>query len=152
MDRIDPERLAALLSLRGDERVLEVGPGAIPGATVDEAQSDFTTLPFEGSAFDAAAALWTVRRVKRPELLVAELTRVTKRGGTILVVDQVAPVDPLAALELNQAARQADPSVTRILAEADLRALFDANNLRLRREDVAHEASGVDVGWFVLTR
>ena len=34
--------------------------------------------------------------------LVAELTRVTRPGGTILVVDQLAPVDPLSALELNR--------------------------------------------------
>ena len=26
----------------------------------------------------------------------------TRLGGTLLVVDQVAPIDPIAALELNQ--------------------------------------------------
>jgi SAM-dependent methyltransferase len=148
MDRIDETRLERLLPLGGGERVLEVGPGAFPGAAVvHETDQDFTTLPFGADEFDVAACLWTVRRTRRPELLVAELARVTKPGGRILVVDQVASVDPLAALDLNRAAREQDPTVTRVLAEGDLRALFDANSLTLRREEVV-----ADVGWFVLSR
>jgi SAM-dependent methyltransferase len=148
MDRIDEARLERLMPLRGGERVLEVGPGAFPAeAVVHEIDQDFTTLPYVAGEFDVAASLWTVRRTRRPELLVAELARVTKPGGWILVVDQVAPVDPLAALDLNRAAREQDPTVTRVLAEGDLRALFDANSLTLRREEVVD-----GVGWFVLTR
>jgi SAM-dependent methyltransferase len=148
MDRIDEARLERLLPLRGDERVLEVGPGVFPAAAVvHEIDHDFTTLPYRAGEFDVAASVWTVRHTRRPELLVAELARVTKPGGRVLVVDRVAPVDPLAALDLNRAARQQDPTVTRVLAEGDLRALFDANALTLRREEVVD-----DVGWFVLTR
>jgi ubiquinone/menaquinone biosynthesis C-methylase UbiE len=152
MDQIDGARLQRLLPLQGGERVLEAGvaPGEIAGAVAHETDGDFAALPFAAGQFDVAASLWTVRRTRRPELLVAELTRVTKPGGTILVVDQVAPVDPLAALELNQAARASDPAVTRVLAESDLRALFDANNLRLRREEIVRGSP--DAGWFVLTR
>ena len=150
MDRIDEARLERLLPLRGDERVLEVGLGAIAGAVVHETAGDFATLPFAAGEFEVATCLWTVRRTRRPELLVAELARVTKPGGRILVVDQLAPVDPLAALDLNRAAREQDPSVTRVLAEGDLRALFDANSLTLRREEIV--PGSPDVGWFVLTR
>jgi SAM-dependent methyltransferase len=149
MDRIDEGRLEQLLPLRGSERVLEVGPGAFPAAStvVHEIEPDFTTLPYGAGEFDVAASLWTVHRTRRPELLVAELARVTRPGGRLIVVDQIAPVDPLAALDFNRAARERDPTVTRVLAEGDLRALFDANSLTLRREEVV-----ADVGWFVLTR
>jgi SAM-dependent methyltransferase len=155
MDRIDGARLARLLPLRGDEHILEVGTktGEIATAAARyESDRDFTTLPFDDGEFDVAASLWTVRRTHRPELLVAELARVTRLGGTILVADQVAPVDPLVALDLTRSARAQDPSVTRVLPEGDLRALFDANSLTLRREEIVHEAPGIDVGWFVLTR
>ena len=57
----------------------------------------------------------------------------------MLVVDQLAPVDPLEAFELNRFERARDPSTTRVLAEGDLRALFDANGLVLQREDIVHE-------------
>ena len=56
----------------------------------------------------------------------------TRPGGTILVVDQLAPVDPLAALELNALRAARDPSTTRVLRRADLRGLFDSNSLVLR--------------------
>lgn len=138
MNQIDQARLERLLPLRGDEHVLELGP---------EIDQHFTTLPHDTAEFDVAASLWTVSRTRRPELLVAELARVTKPGGRILVVDRIAPVDPLAALDLNRTAREEDPTVTRVLAEGDLRALFDANSLTLRREEIV-----ADVGWFVLTR
>ena len=62
-------------------------------------------------------------------------TRVTRPGGLVLVVDQIAPVDPLAALELNRFERARDPTHARVLSDADQRALFDANNLVLRRAD-----------------
>ena len=74
-----------------------------------------------------------------PELLVAELARVTRPGGTILVVDQLAPADPLEGLALDRFEHARDPSTTRVLADADLRGLFDSNSLKLLREEVIHE-------------
>jgi hypothetical protein len=64
---------------------------------------------------------------------------VTRPGGTILVADQLAPVDPLAAFELNRFERARDPTTTRVLSDGDLRALFDANGLVLRRDRIVHE-------------
>jgi hypothetical protein len=66
---------------------------------------------------------------------VAELVRVTRPGGIVLVVDQVAPIDPLAGLALDRFERARDPSHTRALPDTDLRGLFDANDLVLRRAE-----------------
>jgi ubiquinone/menaquinone biosynthesis C-methylase UbiE len=98
-------------------------------------EGDVTALPFADGEFDLAASLNTLHHVSRPELAVAELARVTRPGGTLLVVDQIAPVDPLAALELNRFERTRDPTHSRALSDADQRALFDANNLVLRRAE-----------------
>jgi len=68
----------------------------------------------------------------------------TRPGGTILVADQLAPVDPLEAGELNRFEHARDPSTTRVLSDGDLRALFDANGLVLRREKVMREARDLD--------
>ena len=75
----------------------------------------------------------TLHHVSRPELAVSELARVTRRGGRILVVDQLAPNDPLDALDLNRFERARDPTHERTLADADFRHLFEANDLRLVR-------------------
>ena len=125
------EHLDRLVSLRGDERALDVGAGtgalafalaprvesvvAVDSdaamvarasgsapANVEVVEGDAHALPFPDFSFDLAGTLRTLHHARRPELVVAELTRVTRPGGTILVVDQLAPVDPLSALELNR--------------------------------------------------
>lgn len=148
-------------------------------ANVEVVVGDGEHLPFPDMSFDLGGTLRVLHHTPRPELLVAELARVVRPGGTILVADQLAPIDPLEAFELNRFERARDASTTRVLAEGDLRALFDANGLVLRREEVVREprdlGSYLDLagcegdertraeqlaptgyeavlGWFVLTR
>jgi ubiquinone/menaquinone biosynthesis C-methylase UbiE len=201
-------RLDTLVQLRGDERALDVGSGtgalafalaprvrevvaldrdpamaerarAAAPANVEVVVGDGEHMPFDSFSFDFSGTLRTLHHTRRPELLVAELARVTRPGGTILVADQLASTDPLAAGELNRFERARDPSTTRVFADADLRGLFDSNGLVLRREEVVREPRDLDayldlagcdgpererakylapagyeavVGWFVLTR
>jgi ubiquinone/menaquinone biosynthesis C-methylase UbiE len=102
-------------------------------------EGDATKLPFDAGAFDLAGSLRTLHHIARPELAVAELARVTRPSGRVLVVDQIAPVDPLGALELNAFERARDPSHARALADIDLRHLFEANELVLLRADYDRE-------------
>ncbi len=107
-------------------------------------EGDATKLPFELGSFDLAASLRTLHHIARPELAVAQLTRVTRQRGRVLVVDQIAPVDPLAALELNAFERARDPSHARALADVDLRNLFEANGLVLLRNQYEREPRDLD--------
>jgi ubiquinone/menaquinone biosynthesis C-methylase UbiE len=163
------QRVRALLTLRGDERALDVGTGAgalalalaplvreVVGvdlspellaearkrapANVELLEADAASLPFERGAFDLVCSARTLHHVARPELVLAEMTRVLRPGGTMLVVDQLAPGDPLAAIELNRFERARDPSTARVLADVDLRSLFDANGLVLRQAQVVRES------------
>ena len=107
-------------------------------------EGDGTALPFPGEAFDLVGTHRTLHHVSRPDRVVAELARVTRRGGRVLVVDQLAPVDPAAAAALHAFETVRDPSHTRLLADAELRDLFAANRLALlreRREDERRELS-----------
>jgi ubiquinone/menaquinone biosynthesis C-methylase UbiE len=166
-------RLEHWLQLGGDERALDVGAGAgafafaiaprvreVVAVELNEALAararadappnvevivaDGEHLPFERASFDIAGTLRTLHHTPRPELMVAELARVTRPGGTILVVDQLAPADPLVGLELTRFEHARDPSTTRVLADADLRGLFDSNSLKLLREEVVHEPRDLD--------
>jgi ubiquinone/menaquinone biosynthesis C-methylase UbiE len=162
-------RLESLLTLSGEEHALDVGTGAgelalalaplvatvigldlVPEMlaegrkrapeNVELVEGDATALPFEPGVFDLVCSARTLHHVARPELVLAEMNRVLRPGGTMLVVDQLAPVDPLAAIELNRFERARDPSTSRILADVDLRGLFDANSLVLRQaEEVRDE-------------
>lgn len=156
------DELRALLDLRGDERAVDVGTGAgtlalalaplvrevvgvdvVPElldaarreapANVTFVEGDAMHLPLETASFDVAATRRTLHHISRPELVVAELARVARPGGTVVVEDQLAPVDPLAALALDRFERTRDPSHTRLLPDIDLRHLFEANDLVLER-------------------
>jgi SAM-dependent methyltransferase len=115
---------------------------AYPNVTFRE--GDATDLPFGDGEFDLAGSLRTLHHVPRPELAVAELARVTRPGGIIFVADQIAPIDPLEALELDRFERARDPSHARLLPDTDVRGLLDANDLVLRRAEVETERRAIE--------
>jgi len=113
-------------------------------ANVRFVEGDATALPFERAAFEIAATRRTLHHIARPELVVAELARVVRPGGTVLVEDQIAPIDPLDALALDRFERTRDPSHTRLLPDVDLRSLFDANELELVKARARRERRALD--------
>ena len=113
-------------------------------ANVELLEADATALPFDLGSFDIVATARTLHHVPRPELVLAEMNRVLRPGGTMVVIDQLAPGDPLAAIELNTFERARDPSTTRILADVDLRGLFDSNSLVLQHAEVVREDRDLD--------
>ena len=156
------DQLASFVAPSGDERALDSGTGAgtlalalaplvrevvgvdiVPEllerarqdapANVTFVEGDATRLPFETGSFDLACTRRTLHHIARPELAIAELTRVTVPGGRIFVDDQIGPVDPLDALDLDRFERARDPSHTRTLPDIDFRQLFEANDLVLLR-------------------
>jgi ubiquinone/menaquinone biosynthesis C-methylase UbiE len=163
------ETVREFVLARGDEAAVDVGTGAgalaialaplvrevvgvdrVPEllklarkrapSNVTFVEGDAKHLPFDEGSFDLVGTLRTLHHVPRPELVLAELVRVTRRGGRLLVVDQIAPVDPLAALAVDRFERARDPGHTRLLPDIDLRQLFEANGLVLVRDrrDLEH--------------
>ena len=156
------EQLRSFVIPNGDERALDSGTGAgtlalalaplvrevvgvdiVPEllararngapANVTFVEGDATDLPFESGSFDLACSRRTLHHIAHPESAISELVRVTAPGGRVYVDDQIAPVDPLVALDLDRFERARDPSHTRTLPDIDLRQLFEANDLVLLR-------------------
>jgi ubiquinone/menaquinone biosynthesis C-methylase UbiE len=107
-------------------------------------EGDVAALPFGYGTFDIVGCLRVLHHVRRPELVVSELVRVTRPGGRILVVDQLASVDPLRGLEQDRFERERDPSHTRLLPDGDVRQLLDANDLVVVRNEVVREERDVE--------
>jgi SAM-dependent methyltransferase len=111
---------------------------------VELVEGDAAKLPFGIGEFDLVCERAVLHHVPRPELVVAEMARVTRRGGRLLVIDQLAPFDTLLAIELDRFERVRDPSHTRLLSDGDLRALFEANGLMLIRSRVEAHSRELD--------
>lgn len=107
-------------------------------------EGDGTALEFEDGRFDLVGTLRTLHHVARPELLVSELSRVTRPGGRALVVDQLGPVDPLEALAVDRFEQARDPGHARLLPDVDLRALLEAYGLVLLRSRQTEEQRRLD--------
>ena len=157
-----------LAPFRGDERVLDVGCGtgalayalaplvgevvgvdsseeylavarehAPPGCTF--VAGDAEALPFPYGDFDLVGCLRVLHHVRRPELVVGEIARVTRPGGRILLADQLGDVDPIRSLEQDRFERARDPSHTRLLPDADIRGFLDANDLVVTSNEIVRE-------------
>lgn len=162
-----------LAPLAGDERALDVGCGtgalayalaplvgdvvgidasaeyvaaargdAPDGCTFVE--GDAAALPFPYGDFDLVGCVRVLHHVRRPEVVVSELARVTRPGGRILLADQLGDVDPLRSLELDRFERARDPSHTRLLPDADIRGYLEANDLVVTANEVVHERRDLD--------
>ena len=94
---------------------------------------DARELDLDDASFDFAGTLRTLHHVDRPDLVVAEIARVTRPGGTVLVVDQLGPEDAEAAEAIDRFERARDSTHSRALPDDELRGLFAANGLELRR-------------------
>ena len=102
-------------------------------------EGDATSLPFGYGEFDIAASHRLLHHVRRPELAVSELARVTRLGGRVLIADQLGSIDPLRSLEMDRFERLRDPSHQRLLPDADIRGYLDANDLVLISSEVVRE-------------
>jgi SAM-dependent methyltransferase len=120
------------------EDYLEAGRGLAP-ENVRFQEGDATALPFGYATFDIAGSVRVLHHVRRPELAVSELARVTRPGGRVLIADQLGSIDPLRTLEMDRFERLRDPSHQRLLPDADVRGFIDANDLILLTSEVVRE-------------
>jgi SAM-dependent methyltransferase len=117
---------------------LDVGRRAAP-PNVTFVSGDVMALPFGYAQFDLSCCHRVLHHVRRPELAVAELARVTRPGERILLADQLGSVDPIHSIELDRFERLRDPTHQRLLPDADIRGYLDANDLVLLTSEVTRE-------------
>lgn len=125
-------RVRAVVGIDRVTELLEQARSRAP-ANASFVEADALELPFADGEFDLGGTLRTLHHVTRPERLLAELVRVVRPGGRIVVVDQLAPADPLEALAVDRFERARDAGHCRLLPDTDLRQLFEANGLALVR-------------------
>jgi SAM-dependent methyltransferase len=131
-------RVGEVVAVDAREDYLEAGRELAPD-NVRFQEGDATALPFGYATFDISGSLRVLHHVRRPELAVSELARVTRPGGRLLIADQLGSVDPLRNLEQDRFERMRDSSHQRLLPDADVRGFLDANDLVLLSHEVVRE-------------
>ena len=122
---------------------LEAARVAAPD-NVSFVEGDVTELPFDYASFDLACCHRVLHHVRRPELAVSELARVTRPGGRIFIADQLGSVDPLRSMEMDRFERLRDTTHQRLLPDGDIRGYLDANDLVLLASEVTRERTDLE--------
>jgi SAM-dependent methyltransferase len=96
---------------------------------------DATALDFAGESFDGAVTRFSLHHIPLPGRVVAEMARVVRPGGAVVVADHVTSADADEAAWHQEIERLRDPSHWACLTPAQLRALGEQAGLVLERED-----------------
>ena len=98
-------------------------------ANVDWRQGDVYALPFDDGGFDIVSCRFAFHHFETPERAFAEMARVCKSGGRLVLCDAVASDDPEKAAAFNAMERYRDPSTAAFRDLAYLARLFAAASL-----------------------
>jgi len=98
---------------------------------------DATALDFADATFDGAVTRFSLHHIPLPGRVVAEMARVVRPGGAVIVADHVTSADAGEAAWHQEIERLRDPSHWACLTPARLRALGEAAGLLFERAEEA---------------
>lgn len=100
-------------------------------ANLRYAQGRAERLPLADACCDMVVTRLSLHHFLDPRPAVRELARACRRGGQVAVMDMVSPDDAARAERYNYFERQRDPSHTRCLTLAELRAMLEDAGLTI---------------------
>jgi ubiquinone/menaquinone biosynthesis C-methylase UbiE len=95
---------------------------------------DLYALPFATEAFDIVSCRYAFHHLLEPARALAEMARVCRRGGRVVLCDAFASADPIKAAAFNTMERHRDPSTVEFRTLGFLRSLFTETGLRQPEE------------------
>ncbi|MDO9356053.1 MAG: methyltransferase domain-containing protein [Solirubrobacteraceae bacterium] len=121
-------RVASVVALDLTPAMLEAGRVAAEHEglrNITFACGDALDLPFLDASFDVVVSRFAAHHFEEPRRLLAEMQRVTRPGGQLMVADLVADNDTAVADEQNRIEQLRDPSHVRCLSATELTQLVD---------------------------
>jgi SAM-dependent methyltransferase len=108
---------------------IDVCPGLIARARslapeTGLAQADAHALPFDSGRFDLATSVLVLHYLQAPGRALAELARVVRPGGRLIVCDRICSRDPLLRLAQMDIERLRNPLIRRIHSSDELEELL----------------------------
>ena len=97
-------------------------------------RGDATRLPFRDESFDLTVCRNSLHHLASPEDAVAEMARVVRRGGRVVIEDRRAPDDPAKREYQETIERLRDVAHVRTLTRGEFFALAQTAGLEQRRD------------------
>lgn len=108
-------------------------------------------IPFDNASFELVSVRVAPHHFSSPERFVAEVARVLKPGGWLLLIDGTVPDnDPETDMWLNQVERWRDPSHAKLLSRPAWEALVTGNGLAVERSEL-NPMKQPDLTWYFET-
>lgn len=85
---------------------------------------DVERLPYADESFSIVTSRYAFHHLLEPEKVLAEMKRVCKVGGRVVLIDVMASPDPQKAARFNQMEKLRDPSHVGALTLEEMRELF----------------------------
>ena len=108
--------------------MLKVGKRRRPD--INFVAGDATNLPFEDNSFDATTISFGLRNVNEPKKALAEMLRVTKPGGKLVIAEFSSPVVPLWRTMYTEYLMRALPPIARKVASNPDAYVYLAESIR----------------------
>ncbi|WP_049922670.1 class I SAM-dependent methyltransferase [Halopiger djelfimassiliensis] len=100
-------------------------------ANIHFGQADAGNLPFATASFDIVVCRLAFHHLENPSLVLREMARVCRTGGTVAVADIVVSEFPERASYQNRFERLRDPSHVRALQRSELLALVTEQGIEI---------------------
>ena len=113
-------------------------------ANVAFSEGSGNALPFPDGCFDAVVTRLSIHHFDKPAMAMAEMLRVLRRGGTVVVADVVSQEDPEKSSLQNAIERLRDPSHVRMLPASELAALVETAGCRIESQDTWDKPRGFE--------
>ncbi len=121
---------------RGRERLLDQG---IAGENIEYCLADAETLPFEDASFDVLTIAFGLRNVTHKERALAEMFRMLRPGGQLLILEFSKPVAALApAYDLYSF--RVLPAIGKLVAGDDASYRYLAESIRMHPDQETLQA------------
>nr|WP_269439135.1 demethylmenaquinone methyltransferase [Arthrobacter sp. zg-Y820] len=108
--------------------MLKVGKRRRPD--IDFVAGDATNLPFEDNSFDASTISFGLRNVNEPKKALAEMLRVTKPGGRLVIAEFSSPTQPAWRTIYTEYLMRALPPIARVVASNPDAYVYLAESIR----------------------
>ena len=130
-------KLRRIVGIDLTQGMLDVGRRATAQAGITNVafvQGDALRLPVADGALDGAVTRFSLHHIPVPGRCVAEMARVVRPGGLVIVADHVTTTDAAGAAWHQEIERLRDPSHWACLSPAALRAIGEQAGLVLQSE------------------